>query len=198
MVAPDTTPTATRAEVAPPYVDTASAWRGYHSNRHLLTVHLPDGQAWKVDDHGRSELIAQHPATHSELTVAIEPAGDLVGRAQCEAIARKKGRVPAGDLRTLEDRVTVGPEAYDTRIWVALEVRPQGQIAGHLFAFGGLIRTCFFFHLRTEVPNLASEAVLSSRLALARTRILDRIELDAPRVTTDAELPRATETPKKP
>lgn len=187
-----------KLEPAMPFVDTPATWGAFHSKRHLLTVHLPDGHAWKVDDHARPELYAIHPATRSELTVSLGPAGDLVGRTQCEAIARKKGLLPAVELRTLEDRVTVGPEAYDTRIWVALEVRPQGQLAAHLFAFGGMIRSCFFFHFRTEVQSLASEEVLTQRLALARTRILDRVDLDPPRVTPDAELPRERESPKKP
>ena len=184
-------------EVAAPYVDAPAAWGVFHSKRQFMTVHLPEGRAWHVDDHTRPELTATHPATHSALTVLLEPAGDLVGRDQCEAIARKKGRVPASDLRTLESHVTVGPEAYDTRIWVALEVQPGGQLKGHLFAFGGMIRTCFFFHLETSVASLASEGVLSSRLALARTRILDRVELDPPRVTSDADLPREKEGAKK-
>lgn len=198
VAAPSGPAVAPSAEIAAPYIDAPAAWGTFHSKRHLLSVPLPEGRAWHVDDHSQPELMATHPATRSQLTIALEPAGDLVGRAQCEAIARKKGRVPKGELRTLEDRVTIGPEAYDTRIWAALEVRANGSITAHLFAFGGMIRTCFFFHLRTEVPSLASEGVLSARLALARTRILDRVDLDAPRVTTDAELPREHEAPKKP
>jgi len=171
-------------------VDTPTAWGAFHSKRAQLTVHLPEGRAWQVDDHTRPELLAVHPGTRSKLTVALEPAGELVGRAQCEEIARKKGRVPEGDLRTLESHVTVGPEAYDTRVWVALEVRNNGELRGHLFGFGGMIRTCFFFHLETAVTGLAGEDVLSGRLALARTRILDRVELDPPRTTVDADVPR--------
>lgn len=182
---------------AAPYVDDDPAWGVFHSKRHFTTVHLPEGRAWQVDDHRHPELVAVHPATRSKLVLALEPARDLVGRAQCEEIARKKGRIPPGDLRTLESHVTVGPEAYDTRVWVALEVRNDGELRGHLFAFGGMIRTCFFFHLETAVESMANEDVLSARLALARTKILDRITLDPPRTTTDTEMPRQSDRDKK-
>ncbi len=171
----------------------------FHSKRHMLTVRLPDGKAWRIDDHTAAELRALHTPTSTELWAAIEPAGELVGRAQCEAISRQKGRVPAVELRTLEDHVTVGPEAFDTRIWVALEIGAS-SIAGHVFAFGGNLRTCLFFHLRTVVPGIGNEVALSERLAVAKTEIFGRLAIDPPRVTVEADVPRApaTSAPKRP
>lgn len=183
-------------ENAPPFAEDDKAWGTFHSSRFFMTLRLPEGKAWRIDDHTRPELVADHEATRSELRFAVERQPEVVGRAQCEADARKKGRVPSGDLRTLEDRVTVGPEAYDTRIWVALEVSTRGAIRGHLFAFGGMVRSCLFFHYTTEIPSFASERVLSARLALVRARVLDTIAVDPPRTTTDAELPRAKEGQK--
>jgi hypothetical protein len=184
------------AETAAPFAEDDKAWGSFHSSRFFVTLRLPEGKAWRIDDHARPELVAKHDPTRSELHLAIERQPDVVGRAQCEADARKKGRVPSVDLRTVEDRVTVGPEAYDTRVWVALEVSTRGAIRGHLFAFGGMVRSCLFFHYTTEIPSFASERVLSSRLALVRARVLDAIAVDPPRTTSDAELPRAKEGPK--
>lgn len=183
-------------ESAPPFAEDDKAWGSFHSSRFFMTLHLPEGKAWRIDDHTRPELVGIHEATRSELHFAVERQPEVVGRAQCEADARKRGRVPAGDLRTLEDRVTVGPEAYDTRIWVALEISTRGTIRGHLFAFGGMVRSCLFFHYATEIPSFASERVLSARLALVRARVLDTIAVDPPRTTTDAELPRAKDGQK--
>lgn len=183
--------TATPArEPAPPFVTDDGAYGSFHSKRHFVTVHLPEGHAWQIDDRTRPELFARHAATKSELRLSMENANELVGRSQCEASARKKGLVPEGEVRTLSDRVTVGPDAFDTRIWVALEVSRTGRLKGHVFAFGGNIRTCFFFHASTEVASVADEDVLSQRLALLETRVLDRVDIDPPRIRADAELPR--------
>ncbi|HQY62601.1 MAG: hypothetical protein IPF92_29700 [Myxococcales bacterium] len=180
--------------LAPPVVALSLAdagWAPFHSKRHLLTVRLPEGRAWRIDDHTTPELRATHEGTQTELTVAVEGAGELVGRAQCEALSRKKGRVPTGDLRTLEDHVTVGPEAFDSRVWVAVEIGKKNELVGHVFAFGGNIRTCLFFHARTTVPSAGSEIVLSERLAIAKTGLFGRLMLDPPRTSGEAEVPRA-------
>lgn len=172
-----------------------SGWAPFHSKRHMLTVQLPEGKAWRIDDHTAPELRATHEGTQTELTVAIEPAGELVGRAQCEALARKKGRVPTGDLRTLEDHVTVGPEAFDTRVWVAVDIGNKSVLVGHVFAFGGNLRTCLFFHAKTTVPSAGSEIVLSERLAIAKTGLFGRMTLDPPRTSVETEVPRVPASP---
>ena len=73
-------------------------------------------------------------------------------------------------LRTLEDHVTVGPEAFDSRVWVAVEIGKKNELVGHVFAFGGNIRTCLFFHARTTVPSAGSEIVLSERASRGSCR----------------------------
>jgi hypothetical protein len=190
--------------LAPPVVALSlreTAWAPFHSKRHMLTVRLPEGRAWRIDDHTAPELHATHEGTQTELTVAVEGAGELVGRAQCEALSRKKGRVPTGDLRTLEDHVTVGPESFDTRVWVAVEIGNKNVLVGHVFAFGGNLRTCLFFHAKTTVPSAGSEIVLSERLAIAKTGLFGRLELDPPRTSGEVEIPRApaaSVAPKRP
>jgi hypothetical protein len=153
----------------------------YHSKRFAVSVPLPDGHRWRIDDHSHPELVATHESTRSRLVVAVFHADELVGRTQCEALSRARKLVPTGDLRTLEDEATVTQETFDTRVWVAIEpgIGPDRSLAGYVLAFGGFLRKCFTFVFSTQVDNASDEPVLSSRLAFARSRILGGLELDA-------------------
>jgi hypothetical protein len=116
---------------------------------------------------------------------------DLMNRAKCEARARLLGWVPKVELTTVADDVVVGPEAYDSRVWVAIDAsKPGGVVEGHVFLFGSFIRQCLFVHFSTKVGSAKEEEVLSSRLAAADARIVRRIALDPPRVTDDAVVPK--------
>jgi hypothetical protein len=87
--------------------------------------------------------------------------------------------------------VWVGPEAFDSRVWVAIEPgKPGGAVAGHVFLFGSYIRRGLFVHLTTIVPNAKEDEVLATRLAVGKEKIVKGITLDAPRTTEDADLPR--------
>jgi hypothetical protein len=131
-----------------------------------------------------------HEATRSRLVLATWNERELMNRARCEERARARGLVPA-DLETVEDSATVGPEAFDTRVWVA--VRPgktaEAPVSGHVFAFGAFIRRCLFVHFESEVPTGKDEEVLSSRLALVKVRLVGALVMDPERTTEDAELP---------
>jgi hypothetical protein len=152
----------------------------FHSKRLALSVPLPDGAHWRIDDHSQPELVATHAATHSRVRVAIFRTEELVGRTQCEALARERKLVPEGELHTLEDEVTVTQQEFDTRVWVALQPGggPDRPLAGHVLAFGGFLRKCYVFAFSTEVRGAAEEGELSSRLAYARARILGGLEMD--------------------
>jgi hypothetical protein len=166
--------------VASGFSDDDRGWAKYHSKRFALSIPMPDGKNWKIDDHSRRELVATHPSTRSTLVFATSNEGELMNRQKCEERARQQGLVPTGDLRTVDDEVTVGPEAFDTRVWVALEPgKNEGApIVGHLFAFGAYVRRCMFFHLTSEVTTARDESVLSSRLATARVRMLGGLTVD--------------------
>ncbi len=152
----------------------------YYSKRLAMTLALPDGKAWRIDDHSRPELVATHPPTLSSVVVAVFHADEIVGRTQCEALSRARNLVPAGDLRTLEDQAAFTQQAFDTRVWVAVDARggPEGALIGYVMAFGGLLRKCFAFVFSTQVRGAAEEPVLASRLAFARARILGGLVLD--------------------
>jgi hypothetical protein len=168
----------------------------YHSKRLALSLPLPDGKTWRIDDHSRPELVATHAPTRSRVLVALLRADGLVGRSECEAIARDRKLVPSGELHTLENALDITQQNYDTRIWVAVEPGsgPGSPITGHVMAFGGFLRKCYVFDFSTQVDGVAGEPVLSSRLAFARARILRGLELDA-----FGEVPReAPEAPPVP
>lgn len=114
-----------------------------------------------------------------------------MNRDRCEARARAMGLVPKAPLTTVEEQVYVGPEAYDSRIWVAVDAGvPGGGIEGHAFLFGAFLRSCLIVHLSTRIPSAKDEAVLSSRLAVANARVLRGVTVGAPRTTVDATVPR--------
>ncbi|MDP9149219.1 MAG: hypothetical protein M3O36_04655 [Myxococcota bacterium] len=154
----------------------------YHSKRLGVSLPLPDGSEWRIDDHSSPELVATHAQTRSRVVVAVVRTSAVVGRAQCEDLARARKLVPVGDLRTLEDAVTTTQENFDTRVWVAIQpgVGPDHSLVGHVMAFGGFLRKCYVFGYSTVVNGASEEPLLSSRLALARTRILGGLQLALP------------------
>jgi hypothetical protein len=163
----------------------------YRSRRLELSLPLPDGQAWRIDDHSQPELVATHAPTRSRVAVAVFNAGELVGRARCEELARAKKLVPeaasessssssGSSARTVEDQVAITQGTFDTRIEVVVEPGngPEGALGGRVMAFGGFLRKCFAFVYSTAVDGAADEPVLSGRLAFVRARVLGGLELE--------------------
>ena len=154
----------------------------YRSRRLALSLPLPDGRAWRIDDHSQPSLVATHAPTRSRLVVAVFSANELVGRTQCEELARSRKLVPdeeARAQRTVEDEVAITQETFDTRVVVTLEPGsgPDRSLGGRVTAFGGFLRKCYAFVYSTEVDDATDEAVLSSRLAFVRARVLGGLEL---------------------
>jgi hypothetical protein len=154
----------------------------YRSHRLALTLPLPDGKEWRIDDHSRPELVATHAPTRSRLAVSVFGTEELVGRTQCEEKARARNLVPNDDgrtLRTVEDAVAITQQTFDTRVEVMLAVggTPASPLGGRVMAFGGFLRKCYVFVYSTEVDSASDEAVLSSRLAFVRARVLGGMEL---------------------
>ncbi len=162
------------------FPDEPGALLRYHSLRFKLSVALPDGRAWKIDDHHARELVATHAPTRSTLTLYTFSEPELMNRQLCEARSREAGLVTLDEPRTVADETTTGPDAYDTRIWIALEagVAPGPTLTGHAFLFGAYIRKCLFVHYATSVPSGKDEPTLTSRLATARLLILAGLRME--------------------
>ena len=171
-----------RAQEPParPYPESIEQWGAYRSARFRLSIPLPMPRAWKIDDRSRPELVATEASTRSTLTVLSEIEPTLVNHQLCEARARTLGLAPDAALQTVEDVVTVGPEAYDTRVQVGIEkgVGPERRLVGHVFAFGAYVTKCLVLHLATEVRSDEDEQALSQRLAMARVRTLGGIKVE--------------------
>lgn len=158
-----------------------------------MTIPLPDGRTWKIDDHHGAELVALHPPTDSHLTVVVTQEDELMNRHRCSERARARGWFDERLLDTVEDRSQVGPEAYDSRVWVAVDAggKPDKKsLTGHVFLFGAFLRQCLLVHLTTSVPSREDEAVLATRLAVASTRIAGGVTVDPLRTTDSATVPR--------
>lgn len=175
----------------PQFATDDAGWGRYQSKRFQLSVPLPDGKTWKIDDHSKPELVATHAPTSSRVMIVTTQEEDLMNRQRCEKRARDLGHVPKNELTTVEDEVITGPDAYDSRVWVALDAaRPGGAVDGHVFLFGAFLRKCLIVHLTTTVPSAKDEDVLSSRLAIARARVIRGLTLDPMRTTDDATVPK--------
>jgi hypothetical protein len=167
----------------------------YHSRRLALSLPLPDGPSWVLDDRSRAELVATHAPTGSAVVVALIRTEAVVGREQCEKLARERALVPDVPLEPIEDVVAVTQGAFDTRIVVGLEAAagggdPHSPLIGHVTAFGGFLRKCYVFDFSTRAARATDAAALSSRLAFARTRILPGLAFDA--IDADAIDPGVT------
>jgi hypothetical protein len=189
---PSTNGSANGPPPRPPQFSTEDAGVGrFHSKRFQLSFPLPDGKTWKIDDHSKPELVATHAPTSSRLMVVTTNEEDLMNRARCETRARELGHVPNRDLTTVENEVMTHPEAYDSRVWVALDPgRPGGAVDGHVFLFGSFLRRCLILHVVTTVPSAKDLDVLSSRLAIVRGQVIRGLKLDPMRTTDDATVPR--------
>ena len=168
-----------------PFAADDKGWGRFHSKRFGVSIPLPDGRAWRIDDHSRPELFATHAPTRSQLVLESWFEPDLMNRQRCEERARARGLAPTENdardvLRTVSDEVVTAPDAYDTRLWVAIApgTNESAPLTGHLFAFGAFLRKCLLFHFSTEVPTGKDEIALGDRLAAARVRIFDGLKLD--------------------
>jgi hypothetical protein len=157
-------------------LDSSTHWPHFVSTRFGISLSLPDGKNWKIDDHTKPFLWATHEASQSSIVVRAWSDDDLMSRQRCEQKAREMGIFPDAELETVADDHVAEPPQYDTRVWVAIEPRGSRGLGGHVIAVGGFVRRCIFFHFDTVVPS-GKEDILSARLALARARIFKGLEL---------------------
>ncbi len=166
----------------------------YHSKRFELSLELPGGKQWTVDDHDGADLVAVHAPTSSRLTLRVLALGELANRRRCEIEARSRSLVPA-KLAVLDESDQGGPPGFDTRVIVGVVPRdeaaaPGPPLRGHVLAFAAKLRRCLVFDFTAEVPA-GAEATLGDRLAIATVSILPTVELDPAFTEADAPVPLA-------
>lgn len=165
-----------------------AAWGTFHSARHGLSLALPDGKRWRIDDRSRPALVAVHAGTGSRVSVQLaRDEGELMNHAKCEERARTYGFVPPRPLvlEVIDEVDAIGKDGFDTHTIVGFE-RVPGALVGHVLSFGSFVRKCLWFHFETRVAA-GHETELSGRLALGQVKVQGGVTLDA-----FGEIPRAT------
>lgn len=172
-----TTTTAPAAPPEPPAFTAGSHMAHFHSTRFSVSVPLPDGKSWRIDDHKAPVMRATHEATRSMVELAVWREEELVNRAACEKHAYEKGlaKEPAGEEVSTE--LVSFPPGFDTSIWIGAD-HDATTITGQLVAFGAFVHKCFYFRFETKA-DLKDADVVSDRLAFARLRIFGGITLDS-------------------
>ena len=157
-------------------------WGMFHSKRFELTVGLPDGSAWKIDDHRSPWLRAVHEATHSKLAVRSWNEEQNVTRQACYTRAREwDPELP--DLETsrlIEDQVRTLLKNQDARVAVGVTSRPapSSMIGGFVVAIVGTVRHCFVVAFQTEADGPSAQDEVADRLAVVSERLLPTLKLD--------------------
>lgn len=153
-------------------------WGRYRSPRHGLSLPLPDGTSWRIDDHSTAWLDARHPGTGTRLRARtwIEPRP--VNLTHCESEARRFAPdLPqtdeAGTIDAYETNELFAPD-FSSQVVVGLgEVDPkQESIQGHVLVVGVAGRRCLVLSFTANAAGPKGTTVLAERLELG-TRIAD-------------------------
>lgn len=179
-------------------------WGTFHSQRFDFRLSLPDGKAWRIDDHKGTWLLATHAGTQSTLRARMFLTDHAQNRMKCEATARDADPalpVPGIDqaVDDSSDRVIAGWDARAVSFVApvtatatakgAVTVGTPGSASGDalrgtVLVFASNIRKCFAFQYTTEASGAEARGVLAARMADVRERVVRELrfdhELDAP------------------
>lgn len=146
-------------------------WGRFHSKRFSLWLSLPDGKAWRIDDHRTSWLVASHAPSSSSLSVRVFLESEATNAARCEARARQNDpRLPdEGQGRVLSRELSGALPGWDTRS-LATSVtlnKPHEplDLEGHLAVFSASNRKCMVIHYATRAVGAGADGVLGARIA---------------------------------
>jgi hypothetical protein len=163
-------------------------WGKFHSTRFELSLGLPDGHAWRIDDHRSPWLVATHAATESTMRVRAWSESELASNDRCLATARSwDASIPELDRdRPVDDRV-VPVRGSDIGARLVAGIRPDvsGAVGGWVVLVGASVRRCLLVVYTTRAAGTGVEQAIGDRLAtiaqgLATTLALDRT-LEVPR-----------------
>ena len=153
-------------------------------------MRVPDAKNWAIVKTSKPVFMAEHKKSRTALLATTFTESNLVNRAMCEERSHELGLVPKAmsNAHTIEDGAMIGPDDFDTRVWVSMRPGEHGELVGDVLAFGARVRKCLFFHVATIVRSEKDADSLSERLAAARLHILGDLKLDA-----IEDVPRAPE-----
>lgn len=150
----------------PPPPSTAGAWGTYRSERFELTLPLPDGHGWRIDDHGGPWLAATHAATELTLLVRSWTEDGHATRQRCEDCARLWRTLPdPARAEAVQARSIDAPRDFDTFVTVGVVPgKPDEPASGFAVAFGGHGHRCIAWAYTTTARGAGAGAVLGDRL----------------------------------
>jgi hypothetical protein len=157
-------------------------WGTFRSRRFELSLGLPDGARWKIDDHRANWLTAEHPPSRSSLWLRTWPEDGVATRKLCYARAREwLSSLPDLDGAPLiEDRVRPLFAGLDTRVAVGVEAPEAGATGavGFVVAAGAGVHRCVVVAFRTRAEGAGGEDEVAARLLLVSERLLPAVQLD--------------------
>jgi hypothetical protein len=156
----------------------AGRWGAFRSKRFDLELPLPDGHAWRIDDHATGWLAATHAPTASTLLVRTWREDVNMNRERCEARARSWRSLPEREGTELIEQLDLAlPPDHDTRaeIRVGRGGARAETITGVVLAFGGFARKCFAYVYTTSASGPGAEAAVGDRLAVMAHGSLDEV-----------------------
>jgi hypothetical protein len=181
-------PSAPLPQPAPPPPAVASApppsaetWGAFRSERFELTLPLPDGHAWRIDDHDGPWLSATHAPTESTLLVRSWTEDGRATRQRCEERARLWRTLP-DPARAVEvqARSIDAPAGFDTFVAVGvLAGKPDEPTSGFAVAFGGRGHRCFAWAYTTAARGPGAGALLGDRLGAMVERSLGGVVVES-------------------
>jgi len=161
-----------------------TAWATFHSKRFELSLRLPDGPAWRIDDHRSPWLRATHEGTRSKIVLRSWREDENVTRGGCYARARGwDPSLPDLDASRLLDDAVRPLDAKSARVVVGLvgpaaEAPGAAPVGGFVLAIVGDVRRCLLLAYETEASGSAAEGDVADRLAIVADRLLPTIKLD--------------------
>ena len=157
-------------------------WGTFHSQRFDLRLPLPDGSAWRIDDHKGSWLSATHPATGSTVRLRMFLESHALNQAKCEAVVRdaERGLPVFRSEQVIEDVDSGGPKGWDTHVttFVQSDRKDESKLTGHVLAFSSNVRKCLGFHFLTEASGPDARSAVAARLSDAKERIVREMTFD--------------------
>jgi hypothetical protein len=177
--APPAAPASASLPDAPPL--SAAAWGTFSSARFELRLPLPDGHAWRIDDHGGPWLSATHAASESSLVARSWTEDGRATRRRCEEQARLWRTMPdPARAEEVQARSIDAPAGFDTFVSIGITPgKPDDPVAGFAVAFGGHGHRCFAWAYTTTARGAGAGLVLGERLATMVERSLGRVVLES-------------------
>ena len=169
-------------EVEPPGSFQGTRWGSFHSKRFELSLGLPDGAAWRIDDHRSAWLRATHGPTQSSLLLRSWTEEANVTKKSCYTRAREwDARLPDLDTGPLvEDKMRKLLGDRDARVAVGVMVGEGAEpaIGGFVVAIIGDVRRCTLLAFQTQASGPSAQDEVADRLAIVSDRVLPSMKLD--------------------